>query len=396
MRKNFLPAESLDPLTLQALQEIKEGILLFPSTFKYLESQAFSSDSQNVHVNFDLKISANSSETTEETENANYDAIPIEKFGVALLAGMGFDPKSLDSSKRYFLFLSILPHREVLLPQRPKGLGLGADPTAVQDAKQELLKSKIEKLTWDPGARCQIVLGKNKGLYGTLEGLDGDTGRVIIRLKVSKEAVTVLQHTVRLVPIKEYAAYSNCINQNQVDEYKAREAEQLLLKSNHNSDSDPPGSKSTRYEQSTHSDSIRKTSNISKEDKPLKCEPNRPSGGISWLRPKLIVRCLDRNYCGGKYNKEKLIIISIDGSRCSCKTESGQIIEGLPIKYLQTIIPHEINSVLMIVNGERSGQLARLIRRDSRNQLVDVKTRSGIPLQYHFDCVCAIHDPFGN
>lgn len=81
---------------------------------------------------------------------------------------MGFDPKSLDSSKRYFLFLSILPHREVLLPQRPKGLGLGADPTAVQDAKQELLKSKIEKLTWDPGARCQIVLGKNKGLYGTV------------------------------------------------------------------------------------------------------------------------------------------------------------------------------------------------------------------------------------
>uniref|UniRef100_A0A183KV68 Transposase_23 domain-containing protein n=1 Tax=Schistosoma curassoni TaxID=6186 RepID=A0A183KV68_9TREM len=145
-------------------------------------------------------------------------------------------------------------------------------------------------------------------------------------------------------------------NQNQVDEYKAREAEQLLLKSNHNSDSDPPGSKSTRYEQSTHSDSIRKTSNISKEDKPLKCEPNRPSGGISWLRPKLIVRCLDRNYCGGKYNKEKLIIISIDGSRCSCKTESGQIIEGLPIKHLQTIIPHEMNSVLMIVNGERSGQ----------------------------------------
>ncbi|CAH8609823.1 unnamed protein product [Schistosoma rodhaini] len=246
MKKNFLPAESLDPLTLQALQEIKE------------ESQAFSSSSHNFHVNYDLKIPANSSETAEETENANYDAIPIEKFGVALLAGMGFDPKSLDSSKK-----------EVVLPQRPKGLGLGANPTAVQDAKQELLKSKVEKLTWNPGARCQILLGKNKGLYGTLEGLDGDTGRVIIKLKVSKEVVTVLQHTVRLVPIKEFAAYSNCINQNQVDEYKAREAEQLSLKSNHNSDSDPLRSKSTRSEQSTHSDSIRKTSKISGEDKPL-------------------------------------------------------------------------------------------------------------------------------
>ncbi|CAH8514564.1 unnamed protein product [Schistosoma turkestanicum] len=377
MKQNLTPAESLDPLTLQALQEIKE------------ECQAFSSDSHNGHVNYDLKIYASSSEATEEIENANYDAVPIEKFGVALLAGMGFDPKSLDKSKK-----------EVLLPQRPKGLGLGANPTALQDAKQELLKSKIEKLTWTPGSRCQIVLGKNKGLYGTLEGLDGDTGRVIIRLKVSKEAVAVLQHNVRLVPAKEYAAYSNCINKDQVDEYKAHEAaeQQLSMKSNNpNFDSDLSRSKSSQHDQLTQNNgSIRKPLAFKEEDKPLKCEPNRPSGSTSWLRPKLIVRCLDRNYCSGKYHKEKLIIVSIDGNRCSCKTESGQIIEGLPVKYLQTIIPHEMNSVLMIVNGERNGQLARLIRRDSHNQVVDVKTRSGIPLQYHFNCVCAIHDPFGN
>lgn len=34
---------------------------------------------------------------------------------------------------------------------------------------------------------------------------------------------------------------------------------------------------------------------------------------------------------------------------------------GLPIKHLQTIIPHEMNSVLMIVNGERSGQVRSVL-----------------------------------
>ncbi|KAH8870646.1 G-patch domain and KOW motifs-containing protein [Schistosoma japonicum] len=335
LRNNFVSSESLDPLTLQALREIKE------------ESQAPSCDSYNSHINCDVKIPC-SSGVIEETEDANYDAVPIEKFGIALLSGMGFDPKSVDTSKK-----------DALYPQRPKGLGLGANPAAVQVAKHELLKSKTEDLTWIPGACCQVVLGKNKGLYGKLEGIDGDTGRVVIRLKVSKEAVTVLQHNVRLVTSKEYAAYSSCINQIEVDEYKAHEAEQLLQKS-YNSDSDLSRSRSNRIEKSTHRDSSRTTSKISEDDKQLKYEPNSSSSSTAWLRPKLIVRCLDRNYCGGKYNGEKLIIVSVDANRCSCKTESGQIIKGVPANYLQTVVPYEMNSILMIVKGERNGQVCDL------------------------------------
>ncbi|KAK4470303.1 hypothetical protein MN116_005870 [Schistosoma mekongi] len=366
LRSNFVSSESLDALTLQALKEIKE------------ESQASFCDSYNNRMNCDVKIPC-SSGVIEETEDANYDAVPIEKFGIALLSGMGFDPKSVDTSKK-----------DALYPQRPRGLGLGANPTAIQVAKQDLLNSKAEDLTWTPGACCQVILGKNKGLYGKLEGMDGNTGRVVIRLKVSKEAVTVLQHNVRLVPSKEYAAYSNCINQIEVDEYKAHETEQLLRKSHCNLESDLSTSRSNRIEKSTHNDSSRAASKILEDNGQLKCEPNRSSSSTAWLRPKLIVRCLDRNYCGGKYNGEKLIIVSVDANRCSCKTESGQIIKDFPANHLQTVIPYEMNSILMIVKGERNGQLARLIKRDGRNQVVDVKTRSGIPLQYRFDCLARL------
>ncbi|CAH8854089.1 unnamed protein product [Trichobilharzia szidati] len=371
MQKKFVTADPSDALTLQALRELKE------------ESEAFKSKNQDIRIDYDIKIPIGSPEATEEADEADYDSVPIEKFGVALLAGMGFDPKSLDSSKK-----------DVLLPQRPKGLGLGADPTAVQNAKQDVLTSKTEELTWTPGARCQIIFGKNKGLYGILEGVDGDTGRVVVRLKISKEVIGVLQHTVRLVSSKEYAVYSNCINQSEVDEYKAREAEQLSKKSDHDVDSNSSRVQSNGKHHQPHHDSRSRTLKNLDEDKPLKCEPRKPPGSTDWLRPKLIVRCLDRNYCSGKYNGEKVIVVTVNSNRCSCKTESGQIIEGLSTKYLQTFIPYEMNSVLMIVNGERSGQLARLIKRDSQNQMVDVKTRAGILLRYHFDSICAINDPF--
>ncbi|KAH8870644.1 G-patch domain and KOW motifs-containing protein [Schistosoma japonicum] len=349
IKKEFISL--IEDKRMHALREIKEGIISVFRTSKNLESQAPSCDSYNSHINCDVKIPC-SSGVIEETEDANYDAVPIEKFGIALLSGMGFDPKSVDTSKKYPRFINILPCRDALYPQRPKGLGLGANPAAVQVAKHELLKSKTEDLTWIPGACCQVVLGKNKGLYGK-------------------------------------------VNQIEVDEYKAHEAEQLLQKS-YNSDSDLSRSRSNRIEKSTHRDSSRTTSKISEDDKQLKYEPNSSSSSTAWLRPKLIVRCLDRNYCGGKYNGEKLIIVSVDANRCSCKTESGQIIKGVPANYLQTVVPYEMNSILMIVKGERNGQLTRLIKRDGRNQLVDVKTRSGIPLQCHFDCVCAVYDPFGD
>ncbi|VDQ00036.1 unnamed protein product [Trichobilharzia regenti] len=310
------------------------------------KSEAFKSKNQDGRVDYDIKIPIGSPEATEEADEADYDSVPIEKFGVALLAG----------------------------------LGLGADPTAVQNAKQDVLTSKTEELTWTPGARCQIIFGKNKGLYGT----------------ISKEVIDVLQHTVRLVSSKEYAVYSNCINQSEVDEYKAREAEQLSKKLDRDVDFNSSKVQSNGKHHQSHHDSRSRTFKNMDEDKPLKCEPRKPPGSTDWLRPKLIVRCLDRNYCSGKYNGEKVTVVTVNSNRCSCKTESGQIIEGLSTKYLQTFIPYEMNSVLMIVNGERSGQLARLIKRDSQNQMVDVKTRAGILLRYHFDSICAINDPFDN
>lgn len=47
-------------------------------------------------------------------------------------------------------------------------MGLGADASAVQKAKQALSESSEQKLVWKSGARCQIIFGKHDGLYGTV------------------------------------------------------------------------------------------------------------------------------------------------------------------------------------------------------------------------------------
>lgn len=87
----------------------------------------------------------------------DYDRIPIEQYGLAMLRGMGWTDDKKKAKKLDIDTAAV----------RPKGMGLGADkmikPKAllVQPAKDEVLT--IRKL-----ASVRIVLGKHKDLYGTV------------------------------------------------------------------------------------------------------------------------------------------------------------------------------------------------------------------------------------
>lgn len=383
VRTNYIRVDPKDTLTVQALQEISDDI-------RVLNGEVID---QPLGLNYGVSIA--SPNVNERIEDPNYSEIPIEKFGMAMLAGMGLDPKEISQNKS-----------DILGPQRPKGLGLGADPRAIQAAKAKQVNSSDQPLTWKMGATCQILFGKHKGLYGIVQGLDGDTGRVIIQLAISKQVVPILQHSVRLVPEKEYNAYSHCLNQQEVEKYKADEAvkiEAAMIPVENGNYADfhkfPPATSDElrRSSPSTTHHLSRSAANIIAETKLYvqSTDVHKRKTNSAWIRPKLIVRFMDKRYHNGKYYKQKMTIVNVNSERCNCKTESGHLIENIRSKYLETVVPHEVNSILMIVDGDRAGQLARLIRRDSSNNQVDVKTRSGLLLHYDFDCVCAVKDPFG-
>ena len=92
----------------------------------------------------------------KESTYDDYENVPIQDFGMAMLRGMGLKDEDIKKEKE----------REVI-KMRPKGLGLGADSLL---KPQELLvkPSAGEKLEIKRGAKIKILAGQNKSRYGTV------------------------------------------------------------------------------------------------------------------------------------------------------------------------------------------------------------------------------------
>uniref|UniRef100_A0A6P4EMH8 Splicing regulatory glutamine/lysine-rich protein 1 n=1 Tax=Drosophila rhopaloa TaxID=1041015 RepID=A0A6P4EMH8_DRORH len=159
----------------------------------------------------------------------DYDNIPIQQFGLAMLRGMGWKdppPKKKGSGP-----IDDAPFL------RPKGMGLGADkalkPKAllVQPEKNEVLEIKKQ-------AYVRILGGKQKDQYGQIEGFDDHAGRVIVKMAIggSKEAFN--EFLCQPVSRKEYAQYGKCINSAKYEEFKKQENEhgQIIVKQDKSTD----------------------------------------------------------------------------------------------------------------------------------------------------------------
>ncbi|KAA0189295.1 hypothetical protein FBUS_05160 [Fasciolopsis buskii] len=301
-----------------------------------------------------------------EIEDVNYDEVPVEKFGLALLAGMGFNPDELKNQKG-----------DIAAPLRPKGLGLGADPRAVQAVKDSAEQTTKEQLMWK------------------VNGLDGDTGRVIVKFTLSKEILPILQPTIRLVSEKEYSQYANCLNQDDVNQYKAEEAEKHRHQRLNDREPSPNSYAGTHV--GYHSDGLSKWTSERDRNCEASKRPNTSSQQLaicgSWVRPNLRVKFLDKHYAGGKYYREKLTVLDAqDGGFFRCQTDNGRVLDDIDPRYLQTVVPHSNNVKVMIVDGARSGEMARLINQDPKRDEVDLKTRAGTMIQLSYDQVCAVSD----
>uniref|UniRef100_A0A6E8VAD7 G-patch_2 domain-containing protein n=2 Tax=Anopheles coluzzii TaxID=1518534 RepID=A0A6E8VAD7_ANOCL len=145
----------------------------------------------------------------------DYESVPIEQFGMAMLRGMGFtgDPTS-ESDK-------LTPGPEL----RPKGLGLGADKTIKGTAGTGNNRSTApdENLVMKCGAAVKIAMGKLQGKYGLIKSFDEDASRVLIEMSIGKDREWLNEHAVQLVTMQEYNKNSKVINSVKYEQYKDRE-----------------------------------------------------------------------------------------------------------------------------------------------------------------------------
>jgi len=291
----------------------------------------------------------------EQSNLDDYENVPVEKFGLAMLRGMGWKVDEGIGGFKKQVIATIDP------VVRPKGLGLGA---AKPKSNKAETKEGEEKLELKRGAFVQITSGKQTGLYGEIEGMDEETARVVLKLALGGEKVSVSENSIKLVTKKEFKDWGKIVNKDKYKKFKADQdktnGKQRSLSPDDMVD-DGKNSRKRKSEKSSSKNTQRRSRSRSRSPdvKILK------SSKKTWLRPDLRVRCIDKKYKDGRYFNEKIIVIDVvTNDSCDCKTEEGKILQDMRTDKLETVIPRETGSIVQIVGGDFKGELAELMKKD--------------------------------
>ncbi|EGI61074.1 Omega-amidase NIT2 [Acromyrmex echinatior] len=141
-------------------------------------------------------------EGAEESTLEDYEKIPLNVFGSAMLRGMGWKPGE-GIGKNPKLVTPIVPEL------RPIGMGLGADKTALQKQDGKIQKEE-EELRIQKGSFIKIVAGKRSNAYGQIEGFD-DGGRLIVKMALNGNTISVNECIVQVVTKLEYSKNSKVL-----------------------------------------------------------------------------------------------------------------------------------------------------------------------------------------
>lgn len=100
---------------------------------------------------------------------------------------------------------------ETVVPElRPAGMGLGADKIALQ--KQNGKVKEEEELRMEKGSFIKIIAGKQSNTYGQIEGFDQDAGRLIVKMALSGNIISVNECLVQIVTKAEYMKNSKVLS----------------------------------------------------------------------------------------------------------------------------------------------------------------------------------------
>ncbi|NP_001007208.1 G-patch domain and KOW motifs-containing protein [Danio rerio] len=316
-------------------------------------------------VNVDLR--------PESSTEADYERVPVEAYGLAMLKGMGW--KQEEGIGRTFK-QDVKPIEHQL---RPKGLGLGADRSAIKDLEPGVPKrppkpgdekgKEEEALVLGPGGCVQVLAGAHKDLYGKIEGVDPDNGRVVVKLAIGGKTVTIIQHSIKLVTRKEYDKYSkdlSRLSKAHKDKEREKEREQKREQEQRLNGKDERGKTDRSREKDRDQKKRKHRESSTDREKPPPAKESRSSPPApSWLQRDLRVRFIDKAFKGGKYYNSKMRVEDVlTPHTCVCRTEEGRMLDDIRQKMLETIVPKNDSDYIMVVLGEHRGQVGRILKRD--------------------------------
>jgi len=156
----------------------------------------------------EVPMIVNPPEGKEMSTAEDYENVPVNKFGLAMLRGMGWEATK-----------GVGKNSQVIKPSlpelRPKGMGLGADKLI--KSVQKKINNSEEELKLQNGSYVQFVIGRLDGQYAQVNGFDEDTSRVVVKIARTGQMEKVSENTFRLVTKSDYDKNSKVIN---IKEYK--------------------------------------------------------------------------------------------------------------------------------------------------------------------------------
>nr|XP_057906984.1 G-patch domain and KOW motifs-containing protein [Doryrhamphus excisus] len=342
------------------------------------------------HINVELR--------PEPSTEDDYKKVPVEGYGLAMLKGMGW--KKGEGIGRTFK-QDVKPYE---YKPRVIGLGLGADRSAIRDLEPSKTrrppkpgevrdKEEEEPLVLGRGGCVLVESGAHKERYGKIEALDTDNARVLVKMAIGGDVVSVHQYAVKLVRQKEYDRYSKDLSRlsrahkqkvkednerRQQEEKERRHIDNVKHKS-----SERDGDKDNRKRKHRESSKDREKP-PEKEAKPAKAPP-------SWLQRDLKVRFIDKAFKGGRYYNSKMRVEDVlTPYTCICRTEDGRLLDDVEQNKLETIVPKGDYDAIMVVLGEHRGQVGRILQRDKNKckAMVQLERYEKKVFTLDYDCIC--------
>ncbi|KAG8554704.1 hypothetical protein GDO81_003869 [Engystomops pustulosus] len=332
----------------------------------------------------------------ESAEAADYEVVPVEHYGMAMLRGMGW--KEGEGIGKTFK-QDVKPLEQKL---RPKGLGLGADRSAINDLEPQKPcrplkpgdKPEEESKGLGTGSAVLIQSGAHKELYGKVEGLDADNCRAMVKLAIGGKVVTVSQFALRLVNSTEYNKYAKDLSrlskaepqkqQQDVKEEQRRERSQ-------DREQRRQGDEETREQRRNGHSSSKEKRHRPRSPEKEKEKKRQKQDEQSWLHRDLRVRFIDKRYKGGKYYNSKMLVEDVSSPlTCVCRTESGRILEDVKQDMLETVIPKEDGDHVMVVLGKHRGQVGKILHRERQKSraLVQLEGENDDAVTLSYDVIC--------
>uniref|UniRef100_A0A2K5PYU4 G-patch domain and KOW motifs-containing protein n=1 Tax=Cebus imitator TaxID=2715852 RepID=A0A2K5PYU4_CEBIM len=295
-------------------------------------------------------------------EEANYEVVPVEVYGLAMLRGMGWKPG--EGICRTF--------NQVVKPcvksLRPKGLGLGANlikaqaltpagPSRMPRPDEQGKDKEDQPQGLVPGGVVMVLSGPHRGLYGKVEGLDPDNVRAMVRLAVGSRMYC-------LWPVSQQGFNKNTLDLRQQN-----------------------GTASLRKTLQNRELHIQQDSSERNEKAATRSQ--------HWLHRNLRMRFVDKMYKGGQYYNTKMIIEDVlSPDTWVCQTDEGRVLEGLREDMLETLVPKAEGDRVMVVLGPQAGRVEHLLNRDSaRSRALVQLPRENQVVELHYDAICQYTGP---